>query len=103
MNDFERELQELFDDIKRMIRMGEENDAIDLLKANYEMVKEQLSAGTKGIEEAATLDIIALGFLAVGDLKYVGSLLKVVFILLGCIMLLFWNLTLQIHWIQISE
>lgn len=82
MNDFERQLQELFDDVKGMIKMGNKNDAIDLLKANYEMVKEQLSAGAKGIEEAALLDIIALGFMAVGDLKFVGSLLDMVILLL---------------------
>ncbi|KAL9312860.1 hypothetical protein ACSQ67_018312 [Phaseolus vulgaris] len=71
----ERELEELFDEVKRMIRMGNKNDAIDLLTANYEAVKESLNAGTKGIEEAAILDVIALGYMAVGDLKFVGSLL----------------------------
>lgn len=71
----ERELEELFDEVKRMIKMGNKNDAVDLLTANYEVVKERLNAGTKGIEEAATLDIIALGYMAVGDLKFVGSLL----------------------------
>ncbi|XP_054820986.1 protein KINESIN LIGHT CHAIN-RELATED 2 isoform X1 [Prosopis cineraria] len=76
-NDFERQLQEFFDDIKRMIRMGNKNEATDLLKANYEMVNERLSGGTKGVEEAAVLDIIALGFMAVGDFNFVGSLLNV--------------------------
>ncbi|XP_028762406.1 protein KINESIN LIGHT CHAIN-RELATED 2 isoform X1 [Neltuma alba] len=76
MNDFERQLQELFDDIKQMIRMGNKNDATDLLKANYEMVNERLSGGAKGVEEAAVLDIIALGFMAVGDFNFVGSLLN---------------------------
>ncbi|BAT78852.1 uncharacterized protein HKW66_Vig0104850 [Vigna angularis] len=71
----ERELEELFDEVKRMIRMGNKSDAIDLLTANYEAVKESLNAGTKGIEEAAILDVIALGYMAVGDLKFVGSLL----------------------------
>ncbi|MCI65290.1 kinesin light chain, partial [Trifolium medium] len=55
-----------------MIKMGKKNDAIDLLNANYEMVKERLNAGTKGIEEAAILDVLALGYMAVGDLKSVG-------------------------------
>lgn len=81
MNDFERQLQELFDDIKQMIRMGNKIDATDLLKANYEMVNERLSGGTKGIEEAAVLDIIALGFMAVGNFNLVDSLLKVVCLL----------------------
>ncbi|XP_062153907.1 uncharacterized protein LOC133862057 isoform X2 [Alnus glutinosa] len=72
---FEKQLQELFDEVKRLIMMGNKSDAIDLLKANYEAVKEQMDAGSKGIEEAALLDVIALGYMAVGDLKSVGSLL----------------------------
>ncbi|KAH1255656.1 hypothetical protein AAZV13_04G192500 [Glycine max] len=76
IDSLEKELEELFDEVKRMISMGNKNDAIDLLTANYEVVKERLNAGTKGIEEAATLDIIALGYMAVGDLKFVGSLLN---------------------------
>ncbi|KAH1245574.1 Nephrocystin-3 [Glycine max] len=59
-----------------MISMGNKNDAIDLLTANYEVVKERLNAGTKGTEEAVTLDIIAPGYMAVGDLKFAGSLLN---------------------------
>lgn len=76
-----KELEDLFGEVKRMIKMGKKNDAIDLLNANYEMVKEQLNAGTKGIEEAATLDILALGYMAVGDLKFVDYLLNLVFFL----------------------
>ncbi|PQQ04267.1 nephrocystin-3 isoform X1 [Prunus yedoensis var. nudiflora] len=75
MKDFERELQELFDEIKMMIMMGNQNDAIDLLQANYEAVKERMNASVRGIEEAATIDIIALGYMAIGDLKFVDSLL----------------------------
>ncbi|BFG23534.1 hypothetical protein CerSpe_098080 [Prunus speciosa] len=75
MKDFERELQELFDEVKMMIMMGNQNDAIDLLQANYEAVKERMNAGVRGIEEAATIDIIALGYMAIGDLKFVDSLL----------------------------
>ncbi|KAJ7947291.1 Nephrocystin-3 [Quillaja saponaria] len=75
MNDFERELQELFDEVKNLIRMGNKNDAVDLLRANYEAVKEQMNAGAKGIEEAAILDIIALGYMAIGDFKSVGFIL----------------------------
>ncbi|KAL5075504.1 hypothetical protein RYX36_014488 [Vicia faba] len=73
---FEKDLEELFGEVKKMIQMGKKNDAIDLLNANYEMVKERLSVGTKGIEEAAILDILALGYIAVGDLKFVGYLLN---------------------------
>ncbi|CAK8567609.1 unnamed protein product [Lathyrus sativus] len=73
---FEKDLEELFGEVKKMIKMGKKNDAVDLLNANYEMVKERLSIGTKGIEEAAILDILALGYIAVGDLKFVAYLLN---------------------------
>uniref|UniRef100_A0A6N2LM24 MalT-like TPR region domain-containing protein n=2 Tax=Salix TaxID=40685 RepID=A0A6N2LM24_SALVM len=76
VDDFERQLQELFDEVKMMIKMGNKNDAVDLLQANYEFVKEQINAGSRGIEEAATLDIIALGYMAIGDLKSVGFILN---------------------------
>ncbi|KAH9606482.1 hypothetical protein KSS87_016426 [Heliosperma pusillum] len=74
--DFEKQLQELFDEVKNLISTGKTADAIDLIQANYHAVKEQLDSGFSGIEEAATLDIIALGYMAIGDLKMVGSLLN---------------------------
>ncbi|GLT48255.1 hypothetical protein SLA2020_218900 [Shorea laevis] len=76
MSDFERQLQELFNKIRTMILKGDKSDAIDLLQANYEAVKEQMNTGSKGIEEAAILDIIALGYTLIGDLKFVRSLLS---------------------------
>uniref|UniRef100_A0A2N9IVN1 MalT-like TPR region domain-containing protein n=1 Tax=Fagus sylvatica TaxID=28930 RepID=A0A2N9IVN1_FAGSY len=80
MSEYEKQLQELFNEVKKMIMKGNKSDAIDLLKANYEAVKEQMNAGTKGIEEAALLDVIALGYMAVGDLKFVSSILAMVFV-----------------------
>ena len=75
---FERELQELFDEVKMMIATGNKNDAADLLRANYEAVKERMNAGARSMEEAALIDVIALGYIALGDLKFVGSLLGMV-------------------------
>lgn len=77
-NDFERQLQELFNAVKTMIKMRNKKDAIDLLQANYEAVKEQIDVGAKGMEQAAILDIIVLGYMLVGDLKLVRSLLDMV-------------------------
>ncbi|XP_021843132.1 uncharacterized protein [Spinacia oleracea] len=54
---------------------GKRSDAADLLQANYQAVEEQLDAGFSGVEEAAILDIIALGYIALGDSKMVESLL----------------------------
>ncbi|XP_050203430.1 uncharacterized protein LOC126653558 [Mercurialis annua] len=76
VNVFERQLQELFNEVKAMIIKGDEDDAVNLLQANYEFVKEQISAGATGIEEAATLDVIALGYMALADLKTVNSTLN---------------------------
>lgn len=71
-------LQELFDEIKSLIRTGDNNGALDLLEANYEVVKQQIDAGDKGIDQVAILDVIALGYVAIGDLKMVGFLLNLV-------------------------
>lgn len=73
-------LEELFSEIKHMIKMGNKGDALVLLEANYEAVKEQMNAGDKTIKEAATLDVIALGYTAIGDLKMVESILTTVMI-----------------------
>ncbi|TYI11527.1 hypothetical protein ES332_A09G213700v1 [Gossypium tomentosum] len=77
-SDFERQLQELFNEVKTLITTGSEKEAVDLLQANYEAVKEQMNDGSKGIEEAAILDVIALGYMAVGEFKSVRSLLDAV-------------------------
>lgn len=61
-----------------MIATGNKNDAEDLLRANYEAVKERMNAGARGMEEAALIDVIALGYMVLGDLKFVASLLCMV-------------------------
>ncbi|KAI3987958.1 hypothetical protein MKX01_021072 [Papaver californicum] len=76
MNDLERQLQEYFMKVKSLIKVGNLVGAIDLLRANYNAVKKQIDTGVKGIEQAAMLDVLALGFMAVGDLEYVEYLLE---------------------------
>ncbi|KAF8110554.1 hypothetical protein N665_0082s0023 [Sinapis alba] len=78
MKEFEMELQELFNEVKAMVKIGKERDAVDLLRANYIAVKEEIDSGLKGIQQAALLDIIALGYMAVGDLKPVPALLDMI-------------------------
>ncbi|CAH9069989.1 unnamed protein product [Cuscuta europaea] len=75
INDLEEQLHDLFNEVNIMIKSGKRNDAVDLLQANYEAIKEQIDCGFRGIEEAAVLDIIALGHMALGDLNTVGSIL----------------------------
>ncbi|XP_020251830.1 nephrocystin-3 isoform X1 [Asparagus officinalis] len=69
LDDLERQLQELFVEIKTMLAMGNKNDAMCLLQANYEMAKEQVICGSKGIEQAALLDILALGYMGAGEVS----------------------------------
>ncbi|KAL3846165.1 hypothetical protein ACJIZ3_003568 [Penstemon smallii] len=78
-NDLERQLEDFFNEIKVMIKMGKEDDAVNLLKANYVAIKEQVDSGAHGIEEAAVLDVIALGYMALGDLRAVGSLMDMLY------------------------
>lgn len=77
--DLEEQLQDLFIEVKTLVKLGKKDDAVDLLQANYEAVREQVEAGAQGIEEAAILDVIALGYMAVGDLRPVGSLMDLVY------------------------
>ncbi|KAM7493168.1 hypothetical protein LguiB_027777 [Lonicera macranthoides] len=74
-NDLVIKLEELFEEVKTMVKMGDKNDALDLLEANYGAVKEHLDTGSRGIEEAAILDVVALGYMVIQDFKMVGSLL----------------------------
>lgn len=77
-SEFEGQLDELFNEVRMLIVSGRKNDAVELLQANYEAVKEQMESGASGIEQAAVLDIVALGYITVGDLKFVASILDIV-------------------------
>lgn len=78
MQDFEKELDEFFSNVRTMIKLGRKDDAIELLQANYEAVKEQIGEGARDVEQAALLDVIALGYMAVGDLETVENILGMV-------------------------
>ncbi|XP_022159305.1 uncharacterized protein LOC111025733 isoform X2 [Momordica charantia] len=77
ISELESQLEELFNEVRMMIMSGRKNDAVELLEANYEAVKEQMESGANGIEQAAVLDIVALGYITVGDLKFVASILDI--------------------------
>lgn len=78
MQDFEKELDEFFSNVRTMIKLGRKDDAIELLQANYEAVKEKIGEGARDVEQAALLDVIALGYMAVGDLETVENILGMV-------------------------
>lgn len=61
MSEFEGQLEELFNEVRMMVTSGRKNDAIELLQANFEAVKEQMETGAIAIEQAAVLDVVALG------------------------------------------
>ncbi|CAI9086921.1 OLC1v1020852C2 [Oldenlandia corymbosa var. corymbosa] len=75
MIDVERQLDGLFSEVKSLISLEKKNDAADLLEANYLAVKDQMDAGFRSIEEAAILDVLALGYMALNDTRTVVSLL----------------------------
>lgn len=84
MNGFEIQLNNLFLDVRAKIEKGHINDALDLLKANYAAVKEQINGGFRGIEQAAILDTLTLGFIGAGDLKNGKHLLNMVLLFPNC-------------------
>ncbi|KAJ4781803.1 Nephrocystin-3 [Rhynchospora pubera] len=71
------QLQDLFTEIKLKIKNREMEDVLQLLEANYELVKEEMENGSKGIEQAAILDVLALGYFASGDVKTARRILLV--------------------------
>ncbi|KAL0910319.1 hypothetical protein M5K25_021289 [Dendrobium thyrsiflorum] len=85
MDEFVNELQELFTQVKSMIKSGNREDAMHILQANYEAVKEQMNYGCKGIEQAAILDTLALGYMGIGDVKFVKHLLKLLKDITSCV------------------
>jgi len=94
-NILEEQLRDLFNEVHAMIRIGKENEARDLLLANFEAVKEQIDAGHKGIEEAAILDVTALGYMALGDIRTVKPLLDVVILPLSYMLIPDFNLSVS--------
>ncbi|URD90726.1 TPR [Musa troglodytarum] len=76
MDDFEGQLKNLFLEVRAKLEMGNKDDAVYLLQANFEAVKEQINAGFKGIEQAAILDTLALGYMGMGDFRTVEHLLN---------------------------
>lgn len=84
MNEFERELNNLFLEVRVKIEKGHINDALDLLKANHAAVKEQINGGFRGIEQAAILDTLALGFIGADDFKNAEHLLNMVLSFPNC-------------------
>ncbi|KAL3681915.1 hypothetical protein R1sor_024871 [Riccia sorocarpa] len=71
----EKELEELYEEVGRMIEEGDEENARDVIEANYEAVLEQLEEGICGVEQGAMLDILAQLYMDMGDFECAEVLL----------------------------
>jgi hypothetical protein len=69
------QLQELYEEVKRIIDNGDVESARDIIDANYDALREQLELGVEGIEHAAMLDILAQLRLTLGDFEEAEHLL----------------------------
>ncbi|WOL13524.1 hypothetical protein Cni_G22294 [Canna indica] len=76
VDNFERQLNDFFLQVKTKLEKGNKNDVVYLLKANYEALIEQIDGGFRGIEQAAVIDTLALGYMGAGDFKNVEHLLN---------------------------
>ncbi len=76
------QLQELYEEVKRIIDNGDVESARDIIEANYDALREQLELGVEGIEHAAMLDILAQLRLTLGDFEEAEHLLLEVSFLL---------------------
>ncbi|CAK9221317.1 unnamed protein product [Sphagnum troendelagicum] len=69
------QLQELYEEVKRIIDNGDVESARDIIEANYDALREQLELGVEGIEHAAMLNILAQLRLTLGDFEEAEHLL----------------------------
>nr|XP_025636263.1 uncharacterized protein LOC112730389 [Arachis hypogaea] len=65
----------------RIMEWPSMNNILDEPRAHKSVQDMDFSGGEKGIQEAAILDVLALGYVAVGHLKTVASLLNVCLVL----------------------
>ncbi|WOL12434.1 hypothetical protein Cni_G21201 [Canna indica] len=85
VDNFERQLNDFFLQVKTKLEKGNKDDAVYLLKANYEAVMEQIDGGFRGIEQAAVIDTLALGYMGAGDFKTVEHLLNLLKDIVGAL------------------
>ncbi|KAL2619896.1 hypothetical protein R1flu_000101 [Riccia fluitans] len=71
----EKQLEELYEEVGRMIEEGDEESARDVIEANYEALLEQLEEGIRGVEQGAMLDILAQLYMDMGDYECAEVLL----------------------------
>jgi hypothetical protein len=60
------------------LKNHEIDEVVQLLEANYEVVKVEVESGMKGIEQVAFLDVLALGYFSAEDTKTAMQILNMV-------------------------
>ncbi|CAK9865259.1 unnamed protein product [Sphagnum jensenii] len=75
VTELQEQLQELYEEVNRMIEEGDEDTARALIEANYESLMEQFEPGVYCVEQAAMLDVLAQLRMSLGDFVEVEDLL----------------------------
>lgn len=74
----QRQLQDLYGRVLKLIDEGDEDTARELIEANYEVVVEQLESGYKSMEQIAILDTLAQLRMSLGEFEEVEHMLDMV-------------------------
>lgn len=69
VSDMQEQLQELNDQVLKLVEEGDVDTALGLIDANLEVIAEQLESGYKGMEQIAMLDTLASLRLSMGDFE----------------------------------
>ena len=74
--DMQAQLQELHDEVEKLVEEGDEETASVLIEANLKAVMEQLEAGHHGMEQIAMLDELAQLRMSLGEFEEAEILLE---------------------------
>lgn len=71
----QEQLQELTDQVLKLVEEGDAEGALGLIDANLEVLSEQLESGYKGMEQVAMLDTLASLKMSMGEFEETEILL----------------------------
>ncbi|KAG0586437.1 hypothetical protein KC19_2G090400 [Ceratodon purpureus] len=83
--DMQAQLQELHDEVEKLVEEGDEETASVLIEANLKAVMEQLEAGHHGMEQIAMLDELAQLRMSLGEFEEAEILLEQIKVLVASI------------------
>lgn len=76
VSDMQQQLQELHDEVQKLVEEGDDETASGLIEANLETIMEQLEAGHQGMEQIAMLDELAQLRMSLGEFEEAEKLLE---------------------------